>query len=423
MARPRGEGPGAPRRGRRALGGRPARRAARRLEDREPHRGHPRRRPLHRRARLAERRGRLARGGRGGRDRQDRRARPRAGPGSPAAPLLDHLDRLNRRPLARHPGPRGRGRRPLAAGRRGGDLRGHANRARDREPRPRRGAGGPRPRARGPGLRRAARVDRGGAARQPHDAPDRAAGRLRADRRAGRQAARRRARGALERRPRPPRPRPGRRPGDALRLREWRPRPDHVESMAQPGPFAVEVRKEPKAPPALVAHPLAAARLLGRMSAAGLVDAAAASGAQAVALDASRLKILPLQIPANTCAEVIAALDAGGAGVNLRLVDTSTGESSLARARHIVSDSRCAGASPVPASNRAQARRRQGRSPRADPHLLPIAVALRPPPRSGASAGLTADTSEPSDTAERPFHVVGSLRHRHARPGAARADR
>ncbi|MGK3960489.1 hypothetical protein WMF38_46470 [Sorangium sp. So ce118] len=123
-----------------------------------------------------------------------------------------------------------------------------------------------------------------------------------------------------------------------------------VESMAQPGPFAVEVRKEPEAPPALVAHPIAAARLLGRMSATGATGAASAAGAQAVALDAARLKILPLQIPANTCAEVIAALDAEGAGVDLRLVDTSTGESSLARARHVVSDSRCAGPAPVPAS-------------------------------------------------------------------------
>ncbi|WP_437740147.1 hypothetical protein WMF39_31165 [Sorangium sp. So ce1504] len=123
-----------------------------------------------------------------------------------------------------------------------------------------------------------------------------------------------------------------------------------VESMAQPGPFAVEVRKEPEAPPALVAHPLAAARLLGRMSAAGPADAAGAAGAQAVGLDAARLKILPLPIPANTCAEVIVALDADGAGVDLRLVDTSTGESSLARARHVVSDSRCAGPAAVPAS-------------------------------------------------------------------------
>ncbi|WP_437293651.1 hypothetical protein [Sorangium sp. So ce426] len=123
-----------------------------------------------------------------------------------------------------------------------------------------------------------------------------------------------------------------------------------VESMAQPGPFAVEVRKEPEAPPALVAHPLAAARLLGRLSAAGPADAAGAAGAQAVGLDAARLKILPLPIPANTCAEVIVALDADGAGVDLRLVDTSTGESSLARARHVVSDSRCAGPAAVPAS-------------------------------------------------------------------------
>ncbi|MGK4003150.1 hypothetical protein WMF31_11045 [Sorangium sp. So ce1036] len=123
-----------------------------------------------------------------------------------------------------------------------------------------------------------------------------------------------------------------------------------VESMARPGPFAVEVRKEPKAPPALVAHPLAAGRLLGRMSATGPSGAAAAEGVRVVALDAARLKILPLQIPANTCAEVIAALDAEGVGLDLRLVDTSTGESSLARARHVVSDSRCAGAAPVPAS-------------------------------------------------------------------------
>ncbi|MGK3991929.1 hypothetical protein [Sorangium sp. So ce1024] len=123
-----------------------------------------------------------------------------------------------------------------------------------------------------------------------------------------------------------------------------------VESMAQPGPFAVEVRKELKAPPALVAHPIAAARLLGRLSATGAADAGAAAGAQVVALDSARLKILPLQIPPNTCAEVIAALDAEGAGVDLRLVDTSTGESSLARARHVVSDSRCAGPAAVPAS-------------------------------------------------------------------------
>jgi hypothetical protein len=86
------------------------------------------------------------------------------------------------------------------------------------------------------------------------------------------------------------------------------------------------------------------------MSAAGTADSAAAAAAQSVPLDAAHLKVLPLQIPANTCAEVIAALDTEGAGVDLRLVDTSTGESSLARARHVVSDRRCAGASAAPAS-------------------------------------------------------------------------
>lgn len=131
-------------------------------------------------------------------------------------------------------------------------------------------------------------------------------------------------------------------PGGAARL--------DVEALARPGPFAVEIRKELAAPPALVAHPIAATRLLGRMSAAGPIDIAAAASAQPVLLDAGRLKILPLPIPAGTCVEVIAALDAEGAGIDLRLLDTSTGESSLARARHVVSDRRCAGTTAMPAS-------------------------------------------------------------------------
>jgi hypothetical protein len=123
-----------------------------------------------------------------------------------------------------------------------------------------------------------------------------------------------------------------------------------VEALARPGPFAVEVRKDLAAPPVLVAHSIAAGRLLARMLAAGPADSAAAASAQAVSLDAARLKILPLQIPASTCTEVIVALDAEGAGLDLRLVDTSTGESSLARARYVVSDRHCAGAAAVPAA-------------------------------------------------------------------------
>lgn len=128
-----------------------------------------------------------------------------------------------------------------------------------------------------------------------------------------------------------------------------------VEALARPGPFAVVVRKDPAAPPALVAHPLAASRLLGRLLRGGVTagssgSAGSAAGAQAVALEDTRLTSLPLPIPAGGCVEVIAALDRGGSGLDLRLLDTSSGESSVVRARHVVSDRRCAGASAVPGS-------------------------------------------------------------------------
>lgn len=118
-----------------------------------------------------------------------------------------------------------------------------------------------------------------------------------------------------------------------------------IEALARPGPFAVEVRKDPAAPPALVAHPVAAARLLGRLQAGGGgtgVTAAAATAAQVIQLDAARLRSIPLAIPAQGCVEVIAALDREGTGLELRLLDSSTGESSLVRGRHLVSDRRCA---------------------------------------------------------------------------------
>ncbi|HZF47747.1 MAG TPA: hypothetical protein VE093_03805 [Polyangiaceae bacterium] len=116
-----------------------------------------------------------------------------------------------------------------------------------------------------------------------------------------------------------------------------------VEALGRPGPFAVEVRKDKAAPAALVAHPVAAGRLLARMNAGnGVAGADGAAAAQVVALDASTLKRLPLPVPANGCVEVIAALDAGGSGVDLRLVNTATDESTLTRARHVVAERLCA---------------------------------------------------------------------------------
>jgi hypothetical protein len=123
-----------------------------------------------------------------------------------------------------------------------------------------------------------------------------------------------------------------------------------VEALEAPGPFAVEVRKEKTAPAALVAHPLAAARLLGRLEAEGTpVDASAAQAAQAISLDASALRASTFAVPAGSCMEVIAALDGSARGLDLRLVDATTGESSLVRGTMVASDRLCAGGAPKPA--------------------------------------------------------------------------
>ncbi|TKC99687.1 hypothetical protein [Polyangium fumosum] len=117
-----------------------------------------------------------------------------------------------------------------------------------------------------------------------------------------------------------------------------------VEALARPGPFAVELRKDDAAPAALVAHPLAAARLLAVLDAGGArISAAAASSAQVVALDAGARTTLPFDVSARGCVEVTAALDRGGSGLDLRLADASTGENTVTRGRFVLSDRLCAG--------------------------------------------------------------------------------
>jgi hypothetical protein len=118
-----------------------------------------------------------------------------------------------------------------------------------------------------------------------------------------------------------------------------------VEAGSRPGPFAIELRADKAAPPALVAHPVAAARLLARLEAGvDATGAASAAAAKVVTLDATRMERLPLSIGASACVEVIAALDQAGAGLDLRLVDASSGEGIVTRGRDVVSDRLCAGA-------------------------------------------------------------------------------
>jgi hypothetical protein len=123
-----------------------------------------------------------------------------------------------------------------------------------------------------------------------------------------------------------------------------------IEAMESPGPFAVELRRDKASPPALVAHPVAAARLLSRRGAGGeALDAGAAASATVQALEEGQRKIVPITPPANGCVEVIAALDAGASGLDMRLVD-GAGESTVARARYVVSDRVCAAPNMKPAA-------------------------------------------------------------------------
>jgi hypothetical protein len=120
-----------------------------------------------------------------------------------------------------------------------------------------------------------------------------------------------------------------------------------LEAQESPGPFAVEVRRDHTAPPLLVAHPIAAARLLERMGAGGeAIDASSAASATLVQLDPAQLKTFPLTVAASTCVEVIAALDGGGTGVDLRLVALGT-DGTITRSPDVAGDRLCAGTTPV----------------------------------------------------------------------------
>ncbi|MEJ7730621.1 MAG: hypothetical protein WKG00_15545 [Polyangiaceae bacterium] len=115
-----------------------------------------------------------------------------------------------------------------------------------------------------------------------------------------------------------------------------------VEALARPGPFAVELRADKVSPPALVAEPVAAARLLGRLHASGEVtDAARAAAARPITLEAGKLTTLPLALAPSACLEVLVALGAGGSGLDLRLVEVGAREASVTRARWVVSDRIC----------------------------------------------------------------------------------
>ncbi len=123
-----------------------------------------------------------------------------------------------------------------------------------------------------------------------------------------------------------------------------------VEAFSRPGPYAMELRKDKLAPAVLVNHPWAAARLLGVLDAGGTgASAVDAESAVHLALDSGARSNVPFDIPAKACVEVIAALDRAGVGLDMRLVDATTGENTVTRGRFVVMERRCAGDAAVKA--------------------------------------------------------------------------
>jgi hypothetical protein len=115
-----------------------------------------------------------------------------------------------------------------------------------------------------------------------------------------------------------------------------------LEAEGRPGPFAIQLRKTQLATPALVAHPIAAGRLLGRLYAGGqLGEGNAPVDVDVVSLDDASRRTLTKKLTTPGCLDAVTALDRGAAGVDVRIADASSGESSLAAARYVVANRLC----------------------------------------------------------------------------------
>jgi hypothetical protein len=94
------------------------------------------------------------------------------------------------------------------------------------------------------------------------------------------------------------------------------------EALAHTGPYAVELRGVREVPRTLVDHPLAAARLLGRMQARGVLRRIDQIGAARVVPVASDQRAsIDVSVPIGRCMDVTVALGPGASGAELRLVD------------------------------------------------------------------------------------------------------
>jgi len=114
-------------------------------------------------------------------------------------------------------------------------------------------------------------------------------------------------------------------------------------TLSRTGPFAVELYLEKGTPKLLDKHPLAASRLLARMTRQGLIATARQVGAvYANELTSTSLARQPLTLPFGRCLDVTLAVGPGGEGVEVRLVRPDGSELGLARGATATSVRACA---------------------------------------------------------------------------------
>jgi hypothetical protein len=116
-----------------------------------------------------------------------------------------------------------------------------------------------------------------------------------------------------------------------------------AESLARPGPFAVELRKERNTPKMLEDQPLAAGRLIRRMLERGVIDAGRRVGAvYAHPLSPTALARQKLTLPIGRCLDATLAVGPGAEGAELRFVGAGGEELALARGSSVTSARICA---------------------------------------------------------------------------------
>jgi hypothetical protein len=109
------------------------------------------------------------------------------------------------------------------------------------------------------------------------------------------------------------------------------------------GPVTVLSRVDAKPPALLRSHPMAAARLLGRLEdQLGPIDIAVAAKVEAQSLKGGERKRLRLEVEPERCVQTFAALDGSASGLALRLWDGSR-ELETVRGADVASIRACAG--------------------------------------------------------------------------------